>query len=496
MNNKRTIILTISILLFGLIVAGSTFAWYTWRSSDAERTSVTFSVPDGNDELKAILDADNTSYTGLVPASGCGSNNALMATITLHYKNMTISDAEISATLSLDSITNVHSGTIDKSKINWIISTNSRATCDSGIIRNGSGTLDGKSAGDSLYTGNLTTGMIAPNTPLSSKTLYLYFWLDSSYTSSNYGNSIVADPMQDLTIKVVWSGSITNSNLPTLYNAIAGQQIKTTPYYLSSQINSGDEGVYQTTEDGVTVYYYRGAVTDNNVLYDNKCWKIVRTTKTHGIKMIYNGTPTTENDVTTCGGNTSISQISNDSCISSANYRFNDTNFLNVDYSQSTLKGAIDTWFNQNVNRSYLEQTNFCIDLSGSYEDGTITYYAPYTRWAGRYSSTNPTYDCTGSGKYPNTGYVGLLTIDELWYAGGGRNDNTYYLYNSSGWWLLSPYYVDTADKAYMFFGSGSGTGYYAGTNSYYGVRPVISLASDVKYTGNGTYNNPYRISS
>ena len=37
------------------------------------------------------------------------------------------------------------------------------------------------------------------------------------------------------------------------------------------------------------VYYFNGAVTNNNVLFGGFCWKMVRTTDTGGIKMIYNG---------------------------------------------------------------------------------------------------------------------------------------------------------------------------------------------------------------
>ncbi len=40
------------------------------------------------------------------------------------------------------------------------------------------------------------------------------------------------------------------------------------------------------------VYYFNGAVEDNNVLFAGFCWKIVRTTETGGVKMIYNGVQT------------------------------------------------------------------------------------------------------------------------------------------------------------------------------------------------------------
>ncbi len=40
------------------------------------------------------------------------------------------------------------------------------------------------------------------------------------------------------------------------------------------------------------IYYYRGAVDNNNLIFANFCWKIFRTTETEGLKIIYNGVPT------------------------------------------------------------------------------------------------------------------------------------------------------------------------------------------------------------
>lgn len=52
------------------------------------------------------------------------------------------------------------------------------------------------------------------------------------------------------------------------------------------------KGVYtfsETINDTFPTYYYRGLVENNNVLFGNFCWKIVRTTETGGTKLIYNG---------------------------------------------------------------------------------------------------------------------------------------------------------------------------------------------------------------
>ena len=59
---------------------------------------------------------------------------------------------------------------------------------------------------------------------------------------------------------------------------------------ISSDING--KGIYLragTENDPYPIYYYRGAVTDNNVVFAGFCWQIVRTTSTGGTKLIYNG---------------------------------------------------------------------------------------------------------------------------------------------------------------------------------------------------------------
>lgn len=58
-------------------------------------------------------------------------------------------------------------------------------------------------------------------------------------------------------------------------------------------INYGNGiGVYEvasTKDNKYPIYYYRGLIDDNYVMFANKCWRIVKTTSTGGIKMIYNG---------------------------------------------------------------------------------------------------------------------------------------------------------------------------------------------------------------
>ncbi len=58
--------------------------------------------------------------------------------------------------------------------------------------------------------------------------------------------------------------------------------------------NNNGQGVYldHTTKDQeYPIYYYRGPVENNHVLFANYCWRIVRTTETGGIKLLYDGVP-------------------------------------------------------------------------------------------------------------------------------------------------------------------------------------------------------------
>jgi hypothetical protein len=99
------------------------------------------------------------------------------------------------------------------------------------------------------------------------------------------------------------SGSDNSSSNKTLYNAILLNEAKTssvrkakayiadkgTPNFSNNA--TSDEGVYSTTDEDGTVYYFRGAVDDNHVIFANFCWRIVRTTGTKGVKLIYDGSP-------------------------------------------------------------------------------------------------------------------------------------------------------------------------------------------------------------
>ena len=97
-----------------------------------------------------------------------------------------------------------------------------------------------------------------------------------------------------------------------------------------------------------------------------------------------------------------------------------------------------------------------------------------------------------GALKHP----IGLLSLDEAMLAGGFLNNNSYYLYTGSNWWLMTPldYYglnghiasVNDLGRAYG----------WTTLTSEAGVKPVINLKPGSLKRGNGTITEPYEVSN
>ena len=278
-------------------------------------------------------------------------------------------------------------------------------------------------------------------------------------------------------------------------------------------------GVYvvsDTASDTNPIYYYRGAVSNNNVLFANLCWKIVRTTETGGVKLIYNGAPSSEG---TCSNTGTSSQLSSTSAFNTSYTNAADVRYIYEDGTDSTIKGVIDTWYASNLATyaSYLEDTPWCMDLStfdpvtdlGIPEDqvaeGDVYYGAlkrvylgtPSVACSSEYQMTTTSSNVGTKLKYPTA----LLTADEIVMAGTGfygteGYDVNAYLNTGTAWWALSPSGFNAPnDHAFVFFvdSDASLIGDYV-CNSI-GVRPAVSLAPGTEITsGDGTAATPYKI--
>ncbi len=305
-----------------------------------------------------------------------------------------------------------------------------------------------------------------------------------------------------------------------------------------------ETGVYKTIgEENKDVYFYRGNVIDNNVMFAGFCWKIIRTTETGGTKLIYNGE--FNYDGWGCVNNKPEIGISkwNDSNSDNAyiGYMYgktgsNNYNDTHANINNSTIKTYIDTWYKNNLKdtsyEEYLEDAVWCNDrstISGGENNafgplyGTLGYQTNPTAYGvvGRssYYTTNvqPNLICPNendkfttskeNGNGDLTYPIGLLTMDEYALAGYTSNykidgstktpeessvPETNYLYTGNWEWSLSPVYMDSINAGVGDVSTGLSNSTVSNTR---GVRPSITLKPTNRIIdGDGTAKNPFII--
>ena len=260
----------------------------------------------------------------------------------------------------------------------------------------------------------------------------------------------------------------------------------------------------QTGVDGYdSTYNYKCKEVTYAHKGDDMYWRIIRVDKDNKIKMIYAGSkaPSENAKVAITGANTNMG-------ITAYNNDYNHAEYVGFQYTtgsqrgtttNSTIKTYLDNWytkyFNENVSTSRFSQTTFCNDRNTSStwaSTGSNINYAPYTRLSA--DTPTPTFECNTADVVTNN--FGLITADEIVLAGGKYNtDNSaFYLNNNMAYWAGSPrrFFVSRSGVFVLhpIFGLSYG---YVGFRSY-AARGVVSLSSESKLLGSGTYNDVYTV--
>ena len=321
---------------------------------------------------------------------------------------------------------------------------------------------------------------------------------------------------------------------------------------------ANDKGMYKKADDLGTSYYYRGAVDNNWVKFGKEgtkdiYWRIIRINGDGSIRMIYSGTTKPSENTSVTGSNgVYMTGTGTQITVDSANtFKFNSSSnkaeYVGYQYIEgqqhgygecngssasctvngntlynSIIKQQIDKWYAGTTlkDNSLVSQDQiFCNDrsattsdsgtpgeISGSMSTSTTYYYGAYVRLV---TNKSPQLKCpTASDKFTSrkssignkalTYPVGLITADEVAMAGGvyGSINSSYYLYTSSFYWSGSPYdFFSDYSSAGEFSVSNGGDIGAGSVNITYGARPVVSLSSKAKLSGNGTYSKPYTVS-
>lgn len=305
-----------------------------------------------------------------------------------------------------------------------------------------------------------------------------------------------------------------------------------------------ETGLYSTEDEYGTSYYYRGDknLINNNLIWGNFQWQIIRINGDGSIRLIYNG----DADIIENGG---ISTYPNPLITQTS---WNDTNFNDpkyVGYMYGGLNGEVSTsreeavlnetnnnaktvlenWYETNIAvksiNSQVVDNLFCNDRQLQSEiDGPIsgpgygnhwtnaedyTYYAAYHRL---FTNKTPTLKCglkndrftvsdtvkgNGSLTYP----IALITADEAFMAGitdEVHNEKNYLnTYSYSSYITLTP--SDAAPNGasfmielYAYYGVKIDK--HITSYNYSGLRPVISLSSQTRVTGSGSLTDPFIV--
>ena len=346
--------------------------------------------------------------------------------------------------------------------------------------------------------------------------------------------------------------TFTETNTGTLYKAtesIAGNTPKDVYYFAGDAKNNWVKfgkyqndliryrGYYSTTSIAFEEYSTMDECTSASS-YNTNCteykyantgddiyWRIIRTNYDGSIRLLYSGTSP---DITSGYiGTSAFNTKDNDPMY--VGYMYGTSGLLDSNRdntNNSTIKTYIDNWYNNNLS-SYSKfistEAVYCNDRELApgltYNTGNTTfYYAPRERLS---TNKTPTYNCTnnkdafsGSNSEAKLDYpIGLMTADELVYAGGKFGTTlpspyAWYYLNSAGgsitgstwWWSLSPYgwYMSFSHVWNVRGSNDSGfLDYYGVRVAYFGARPAISLKSCTLWTsGNGAPETPYEIST
>ena len=291
-----------------------------------------------------------------------------------------------------------------------------------------------------------------------------------------------------------------------VYRGFRDDATNTDVWYDGNNINYIDYPTLAECQTGVdydSTYNYKC----KEVIYahkgDDMYWRIIRVDKDNKIKMIYAGSkaPSENAKVAITGANTNMG-------FTAYNNDYNHAEYVGFQYTagsqrgtttNSTIKTYLDNWytkyFNENVSTSRFVKTTFCNDRNTSStwaSTGSSFNYAPYTRLSA--DTPTPTFECNTVDVVTNN--FGLITADEIVLAGGklGTDNSAFYLNNNMAYWAGSPrrFYVSYSSVFELFPIDGlSGDGV---TYRYYAARGVVSLSSESKLLGSGTYNDVYTV--
>ena len=300
---------------------------------------------------------------------------------------------------------------------------------------------------------------------------------ETSFDNYNWKLTLPNTNEEEITCEFVFRDTQTLANKILSSNTL----ITDTPTLTTSSNNTSDKsGLYKSTDTntGKPTYYFRGNVENNYASFAGQTWRIVRVNEDGTIRIIMQ-----------------------DGINSNANIAFNSNynNYTYMYYTNSEAKTTLESWYQANIGskadlaKNVASGNYYCEQAKTKAESSWISGNANMIL----YSSYTPDFKCAtdGNGKGIVNANIGLLTYDEVVYAGGYCNqiNSNYYLYNSTYFLTISPAGFDGSYARVWDMFAGPLSGPYV--SSVRCLRPVLNLTANTKISdGDGTKENPFVI--
>ena len=273
---------------------------------------------------------------------------------------------------------------------------------------------------------------------------------------------------------------------------------------------------------------------------DDMYWRIIRINGDNSIRMIYTGTSAPDsNTKVVMTERTYISDLLQYTVTSAGASKFNQKSdsaeYVGYMYTigeqhgtsqSSDIKTYLDNWYANytDLNKTGTKITDqiYCNDRTASTSNVSYstTNYTTLTSWNskgtlyfyganGRISNdNNPMLTCAvdsdrftvnkinGKGNSALTYPIGLITIDEVEMAGNNFNESvkSHYLYTGAHYWTGTPAAFD-GDFSFEYSAMDEGGFSMSDVGIRFAARGVVSLSSESKLLGSGTYNDVYVVS-
>ena len=466
-DGKRKFI-SLACTVFGifLIVTGTSVAYLMGQYVGGENT-----ITAGTLVLYLPTESNGISLNGAVPKTDAlGLNQTEKYTFTLK-NNGTI---DMKYTISLKNTCT----TTDTVTINGTSVTPDVCVPNDYIkvgIKEGNGSYIVKSLAQEE---NLLVGVLKAGEQTS---IEVKLWLDES-TPNDYQGIV-----NGVERNVIFYGNvslkgeqITGYNLKTLILGEGNSNVlSNTPTLNKEYSAAGDSiGLYASTDtdSGNSTYYFRGNVKNNYVYFAKYLWRIVRINEDGSIRLVL------QNGIN--GGK---------------KYIFVDSSAL-VDitkayFSENDTYNTVSEWYDSKISSydAFVTDSSYC-------EAFRVSLYATKLGDASgvAFSKYTPTFKCSSDGNGYGTlnSKFGLLSYDEVIYAGGYVNKKSdYYLNSVESWLISSGGYLQIQVPRYHQFELEKNRKFTTSfVDGSYALSPVISIKGDVLASGNGTSSNPYVV--